>query len=178
MRTRQAIFPAAAALLLAACASTPKPAVLPPAPAPLDASYDWRVLVTAPFGTLLKDMPLPVHEVLLFRDAGHGAAPADEGECYAVNGTPPRFIQRTPEVYLLCFKRDRLQRIEASVRAEQAEAAKIYADACGLWTTHAASGNTAACEGVDGNVAFSGHLEDDAENVDALISIKIYATDG
>jgi hypothetical protein len=79
---------------------------------------------------------------------------------------------------LLCFKRDRLSRIEASVRLPADEAAKIYADACGLWIKHAASGNTAACEGVDGNVAFSGHLEDDAENVDALISIKIYATDG
>jgi hypothetical protein len=178
MRTRQAVLPAAAALLLAACASAPKPAVPPPAPAPLDASYDWHVLLAAPFGTLLKDVPLSVHEVLLFREAGHGAPPADEGECYAVNGTAPRFILRTPEVYLLCFKHDRLQRIEATVRVGQAEGAKIYADACGLWTKHAAPSNTATCDGADGSVAFSGHLEDDAEDADALISIKIDATDG
>ncbi len=39
-----------------------------PAPAPLDASYDWHVLLVAPFGSVLKDVPLTLHEVLLFRD--------------------------------------------------------------------------------------------------------------
>jgi hypothetical protein len=178
MRIRQTLL-LAAAMLLAACVSTPKAVPIPPpGPAPLDASYDWHVLVTAPFGTLLKDVPLPVHEVLLFRESGPGGPAQDEGECFAVNGTAPRFMLRTAEVYLLCFKRDRLYRIKATVRVPLADGAKTYADACGLWMKHAAPSDTGACEGADGNISFRGHLEEDAEDDDALLSITIDANDG
>src|ERR1700684_1398745 len=47
-----------------------------------DATYDWRGLLIVPFDSMLKDIPLALHEVLLFRDVGHGAAAADEAECY------------------------------------------------------------------------------------------------
>src|ERR1700733_7175110 len=109
MRTLMAGFMLMAALMLAACASSaPKPAAAPaPAPSPLDASYDWHVLLVAPFGSVLKDVPLTLHEVLLFRDESARAAPAGELECYAVDGTRPRFIARSPSPYLLCFKQDR-----------------------------------------------------------------------
>src|SRR5580692_4038147 len=88
------ILLAVATLMLAACAApAPKPATtLAPAPAPLDASYDWHVLLVVPFGSVLKDVPLTLHEVLLFRDDAQHAAPADELECYAVDGTSPRFV--------------------------------------------------------------------------------------
>src|ERR1700733_3523328 len=123
--------------LAAGAASQPKPAAAPvPAPAPLDASYDWHVLLIAPFGSVLKDVPLTMHEVLFFRDEA-GAAPADELECYAVDGTRPRFVARSPSEYLLCFKHDRLSRIEATVRLPADEAARIFADACGLWMKNA-----------------------------------------
>src|SRR5258707_15717871 len=102
---------------MAACAApAPKPAAPLKAPAPLDASYDWHVLLVAPFGSVLKDVPLTFHEVLLFRDEAHAASAADELECYAVDGTRPRFIARPPSAYLLCFKQDRLSRVEATVR--------------------------------------------------------------
>ena len=52
---------------------------------PVDASYDWHVLLVAPFGSVLKDIPLTLHEVLLFRDEAHGAAAADDAECYAAD---------------------------------------------------------------------------------------------
>ena len=56
---------AAALLALAACAAPkPKAPEPPPAPPPLDASYDWHVLLIAPFGSLLKDIPATLHEVL------------------------------------------------------------------------------------------------------------------
>src|SRR5271170_7810382 len=60
----------------------------PPIPhEPEDASYDWRVLLIAPFGSVLKEIPLTLHEVLLFRDKAHGAqaddAAAADYECYA-----------------------------------------------------------------------------------------------
>jgi hypothetical protein len=90
----------------------------------LDASYDWHVLLIAPIGSALKDVPATMHEVLLFRDEAHSAAAADELECFAVDSKPPRFAGRAPDEYLLCFKQDRLTRIEATVRLPAEEAAK------------------------------------------------------
>src|ERR1700733_11986516 len=55
-------------------AQAPPPAARPPE----DGSYDWHVLVVAPFGSVLKEIPLALHEVLLFRDEAHGAAAADD----------------------------------------------------------------------------------------------------
>src|SRR6266851_6499083 len=73
---------------------------VPPPPAAHElsrASYDWHVLLIAPFGSVLKDIPVALHEVLLFRDDAHGNAAAGsaatgsaaadaaavEAECYA-----------------------------------------------------------------------------------------------
>src|ERR1700685_3658498 len=109
--------PAAAVWMVAACAASKHEIAPPPAkPPPLDASYDWHVLLIAAFGSVLKDVPATLHEVLLFRDETRGAAATDEWECYAVDSKPPRFIARAPAEYLLCFKQDRLSRIEATVR--------------------------------------------------------------
>jgi hypothetical protein len=191
------VLGALAAFLLGACAgSTPKPVQLPsPKPAPLDASYDWHVLVTAPFGSLLKDAPLAVHEVLQFRDEAPGALPVDDAECYAVDGTPPRFIDRTPEGYLLCYTHDRLSRIDATVRLPEREAAQIYADACGLWLKNAAippnppapanspsPASTAepqkrdGCSGSAGSIHFSGRLDEEPDHTDTRLVVKLEAT--
>jgi hypothetical protein len=183
-----------AALLasLAGChASSPRvtpPDRAPPpqSPALSDASYDWHGLVIAPFGSVLKDVPLTLHEVLLFRDEAHGATAADEAECYAANTAPPRFVGRVPAEYLLCFKQDRLSRVQASVRLTAADAPEVFAAACARWskqatpttaspatgatgatgaTEGAAAGDAtqspAACEGHDGGIHFSGRLEAD-----------------
>ncbi|MGO9930940.1 MAG: hypothetical protein ACLPV8_03880 [Steroidobacteraceae bacterium] len=195
-----AAAPVAAALLLAACASTPRaplPAPPAPKPVPLDASYDWHVLLLAPFGSVLKDVPLPLHEVLLFRDEAPGAPAADEAECYATDAAAPRFIAREPEEYLLCFKHDRLSRIEAAVRVPEAQAAKVFAAACGLWLKNAATAlppasgapppptppavpaaappQAAACQGSAADIAFSASLEEEPDRADALLSIKLEA---
>jgi hypothetical protein len=186
-------LPAAAMLLSVACAAS-KPRNEPPAPAPppLDASYDWHVLLIAPFGSVLKDVPLALHEVLLFRDAETAPASADEPECYAVNGTAPRFVARAPSEYLLCYKHDRLSRVEATVRLPLSQAEQILADACALWTKSAqapkadtlkvAAPNPDGCEGADGGIAFAAHLEtggDDAQpdQADARLTIQLDAAD-
>jgi hypothetical protein len=184
------LLPAAAALLLAACAgsnSKPAPTPVQSAPKPvvsLDPSYDWQVLVAAPFGTLLKDVPLPVHEVLLFKDEAHSDSAPDDAECYAIDGTPPRFIDRKPSAYLLCFTHDRLSRIQATVDLPDSQAAQVFADACGLWLKHAAQGagpppapGSAACDGSGAAVAFSSRLETQPDHADALLSIKLIAAD-
>jgi len=168
---------AAAVLMLGACAaSAPKPAALPaPAPAPLDGSYDWHVLLVAPFGSVLKDVPFTMHEVLLFRDESHAAAPAGELECYSVDGARPRFVARSPSEYLLCFKHDRLSRIEATVQLPAGEAVRIYADACGLWLKKPlATGED--CAGTDGGVTFAGHFENEPDE-SAQLTIQLDAAD-
>ena len=169
-------FLTGAVLMLAACAaSQPKPAMPPAAaPIPLDASYDWHVLLIAPFGSVLKDVPLTLHEVFLFRDEGERATP-DELECYAVDGTRPRFVARSLSEYLLCFKHDRLSRIEATVRLPADEAARIFADACGLWMKNAQT-TTAECAGSEGGTTFAGHFENEPDE-SAQLTIQLDAAD-
>ncbi|HMH30202.1 MAG TPA: hypothetical protein VK580_16575 [Steroidobacteraceae bacterium] len=170
------ILVAAAPLMLAACAaSQPKPAApVEPSPAPLDASYDWHVLLVAPFGSVLREVPLTMHEVLLFRDEAGRAAP-DELECYAVDGARPRFVARSPSEYLLCFKHDRLSRIEATVQLPAEEAVRIYADACGLWLKKPV-GLGEECAGTDGGVTFAGHFENEPDE-SAQLTIQLDAAD-
>src|SRR6202034_2117205 len=98
------VFAALMLTTLMGCRAPPPqatPPVHPPAQAdtrpPVDASYDWHGLLVAPFGSVLKDIPLTLHEVLLFRDEAHGSAAVDEAECYAADTPAPRFLGRTPE---------------------------------------------------------------------------------
>ena len=118
--------------------------VAPPEARPVDASYDWHVLVVAPFGSVLKQIPLSLHEVLLFRDQARGGTAADDAECYASDAPAPRFVGRTPDDYMLCFKEDRLARIQASVRLTAVEAPEVLAAACAVWLKNAAQATTGA----------------------------------
>ena len=169
------------------------PPVHPPAQAdtrpPVDASYDWHGLLVAPFGSVLKDIPLTLHEVLLFRDDAHGSAAVDDAECYAADTPAPRFLGRTPEEYLLCFKQDRLARIQASVRLAAAEAPEVFARACTGWQkNHAAAEPTAAqpvaaeppagqpgevCKGRDSAIRFSAHTEEESDSAETTLSITL-----
>jgi hypothetical protein len=164
------------------------PPARPPAQAdarpPVDASYDWHGLLVAPFGSVLKDIPLTLHEVLLFRDEAHGSAAVDDAECYAADTPAPRFLGRTPEEYLLCFKQDRLARIQASVRLAAAEAPEVFASACTGWLkNHAAAGPAAAelpaaqaggvCKGRDGAIRFSAHTEEESDSAETTLSVTL-----
>jgi hypothetical protein len=100
-------------------------------------------LLLVPFGSVLKEIPFTLHEVLLFRDAAH-PAPTDEAECYAMEQAAPRFVARTPSEYMLCFKHDRLARVQTTVNLPQSEAAQIFSDACGLWQRNAGAGQPGA----------------------------------
>jgi hypothetical protein len=167
-----------AATLLAACSTpTPKPVSMPPpTPPALDSSYDWHVLLAAPFGTLLKDVPITLHEVLLFRDDAPRPATEDP-ECYAPDSAPPRFISRTPDAYLLCFKHDRLSRFEATLRLPSRAAAQIFADACGLWLKNSQVNAGLACEGTDGGIAFVARLDSDSDETDSQLTIQLEAAE-
>jgi hypothetical protein len=175
-----ALLFAALLAVLAACRA-PAPRAAPdraPAPPdthePEDGSYDWHGLIIAPFGSALKEIPATLHEVLLFREAQPSTAAAEEAECYAADAPAPRFVGRIPEEYLLCFKHDRLSRIQASVPLPAAEAADVFAAACAGWLKHAAPSTAdaaalpdaaptgAACDGSDAEIRFSARLEEDA----------------
>ena len=167
----------------------PTPPVHPPAQADtrpaVDASYDWHGLLVAPFGSVLKDIPLTLHEVLLFRDEAHGSAAVDEAECYAADTPAPRFLGRTPEEYLLCFKQDRLARIQASVRLASAEAPEMFATACAGWLKNhvadapvpvpapAPAQGSDACKGRDGAIRFSAHTEEESDSAETILSITL-----
>jgi hypothetical protein len=181
---------AAAVWMLAACATSKHEiAPLPPAPPSLDASYDWHVLLIAPFGSVLKDIPLATHEVLVFRDEERSASAADDAECYAANGTGLRFMARSPSSYMLCFNHGKLSRIEATVRLPQSEAAQIVASACALWMKNAQAPSAAAsagsersegsqaCEGADGGIAFAAHIEREPNEEDAQLTIQLDPSD-
>jgi hypothetical protein len=172
-----------ATLALAGChspssrATAPEHAPPPNAQEPEDASYDWHALLVAPFGSVLKEIPLTLHEVLLFKDEAHAGAKADDAaadaECYAADTPAPRFVGRTPDEYVLCFTQDRLSRIQASVRLPTAEAPGVFAAACARWLKNAvatareppsvaapsaAVPSGGVCVGRDGPVRFSGRL--------------------
>jgi hypothetical protein len=163
-------LPLGALAALAACRA-PSPRAAAPAglPAPAaqpadDAMYDWHGLIIAPFGSTLKSIPGVLNEVLLFRDEAHRAA-ADDAECYSTDAPAPRFVGRVPEQYLLCFKHDRLSRIQASVHLPADEAPAAFAAACAAWLRHAVPAseprNAGNCDGRDGAVQFSGRLVDE-----------------
>jgi hypothetical protein len=167
-------LPAAALVVLTAChASAPRTTApervpQPATPPPAD-TYDWHVLLVAPFGVTLKDIPLTLHEVLLFRDEARGTGAGDDAECYAPDGPAPRFIGSTPDEYLLCFKHDRLARVQASVRLSDPQPAGVFAAACEDWLRHAtpapadaAAPSSGSCEGSDGAVHFDAHFDEEA----------------
>jgi hypothetical protein len=187
---RHARWAVAAVWMLAACATSKHGiAPLPPAPPSLDASYDWHVLLIAPFGSVLKDIPLATHEVLVFRDEERSASAADDAECYAANGTGLRFMARSPSSYMLCFNHGKLSRIEATVRLPQSEAAQIVASACALWMKNAQAPSAAAsagaersegspaCEGAEGGIAFGAHSEREPNEEDTQLTIQLDASD-
>jgi hypothetical protein len=172
-RTRAGVAALLAALLtaIAAC-HAPAQRAAPPAAAPPAVTYDWHSLLSAPFGSVLKEAPLKLHEVLLFRDEASGAAPAEgaaaDAECYAADAPAPTFLGRAPDEYLLCFKQDRLSRIQASVRLPPDQAPGVFAAACAQWLKDAAPPPaSAACEGRDDAIHFSLRLEEEAGHAES-----------
>ncbi len=161
---------AALPLALAGCRAPPPRVGAPDRSAPPPAhelelgSDDWHSLVIAPFGSVLKDVPMALHEVLLFRDDGAADNAAAASECYAADAPAPRFLGRTPDEYVLCFKQDRLARIQAAVLLPAAEADGVFAAACAAWGAAPPD-----CEGRDGAIRFRGRLEQEAESTLSII---------
>jgi hypothetical protein len=128
-----------------------------------------------PFGTLLKDMPLTLDEVLMFHDAAGSANEAESGDCFSLRGaSPPQFLGRRPDPYLLCFEHDRLHRIEASVQLAADEAARLEDAVCAEWLGSAEdrARTPDGCAGSDGGVRLSVRIAPGAES-SATLSITL-----
>ena len=158
-----AALPAALLAALGGCQHAPAmPAMRPPSPvlaatvaAPVPAPDDWHGLLIAPFGTVLKAIPVALHEVLLFREDPAAALP----ECYATDGSLPKIAGHTPDEYVLCFQYDRLARVQVSVSLTAAEAAEVFAAGCASAAPSAAPESGVACER-DGAVRFSARFDE------------------
>jgi hypothetical protein len=116
-----------------------------------------------PFGTLLRQVPYRLDEVVVFHDSASAAAGREEHECYRLEGNaPPRLFGRPVEVYSLCFSADRLNRIEASVSLPAQSASAEFSAACAKWQGTGTPGAGAAerCE-----------TRDDATELDARLTL-------
>jgi hypothetical protein len=127
-----------------------------------------------PFGTLLKDIPLALDEVLMFRDAAAPAASGtpnelESGDCFSMDGaSPPQFLDRRPDSYLLCFEHDRLRRIEASVQLAEAE--PMLGALCSQWLGRAqdTARTPDGCAGREGAVEWRVRIARGAESSETL----------
>lgn len=156
-----------------------------PAAAARDPAEDWRALLPALLDTALQDLHLELHELVYFRDDGSGAADAtadpaaapatsaESEDCYAVGGPAPRFLGRVTERYALCFRHDRLDRVQATVRFDaDDDAAVLFQRYCAAWG--AAADAAARCAGGDDTRRFEARLEAPDGESATLLTIVVY----
>jgi hypothetical protein len=145
----------------------------PAQPAPPVVSHDFSGLVLAPFGTALKDVPVPLTEVLVFHEADGGRG-REDGDCFRPN-VAVAFLGRAPTDHLLCFGHDHLQKIEAEVALPAAQAPALFAAACADWLGGAAAAAQGpdACEGRRQDIAFSARRTEGPDPDTATVSITL-----
>jgi hypothetical protein len=166
-----------AAALLAACAS-PKPGGKVPArdSSAATTTDDWHALLIVPFGTLLRDVPYRLDEVVVFHDSASAAAGWEDHECYTPRGAaPPRLFGRPVERYSLCFSADRLNRIEASVSLPAESASAQFAAVCAKWQRTETPGTNSSdrCENRDGATELDARLTVAAGSTQPTVSIAL-----
>lgn len=181
-RLRGLAATAGAATLAACAASHPPSGAKAPArvltlPVP-SSGHEWRALVIVPFGTLLKDVPFRLSEVVVFHDAAPGGGHEDR-DCYSLQGTvPPRLFGRPVADYSLCFSSDRLNRIEASASLPADSGSAEFAAACAEWQRKGTPGAFTAdrCEDRDGRTQIDARLTTSAASGEPVVSVVLVDT--
>ncbi|HMD72265.1 MAG TPA: hypothetical protein VKG05_00250 [Steroidobacteraceae bacterium] len=174
-------------LALSACS------VVPPAPAPApalaqappaaalasapDPSVAWRSLIVVPFGSERQSLQSSLHEVWFFRDDADAGGKFDAEACYSSDSAAPRFVGRVADHYFLCFRNDRLNRIQAVVTLPNEAAADQFRQFCdaGLKEARPTADSALTCEGQGGGAAFRARLEPAAEDSESELSIVVTA---
>ena len=155
------------AAAMAGCTNAPgraAPAAAAPLPASADPYVDWHGLIAAPLDSTLKDLPFAVHELLQFSEETRAAGePSGGEECYRPGQGTPRFVDRELDDYVLCYRRDRLARIEADLHVETADADALFARYCDAWLENSTlvARDGANCRGRAGQIAFDARLDED-----------------
>jgi hypothetical protein len=185
MRRAGMLALAGAAATLWACASpnassrkTPADAGSSAAAAAAASGRDWHTLVIVPFGTLLKDVPYRLGEIVMFHDSSGVTAGREERDCHALQGaSPPAFFGRPVAEYALCFSSDRLNRVEASVSLPADSASAQFAAACMEWQHHATAVADAPdrCAVKDGGTTVEARLDASEGSDGTLLSIALDA---
>ena len=160
--------------VLAGCAATKPQEPAKARSHTADPSSDWRKVAVAPFGSLLQDVPVPVHEVLMFGERSYQ-------ECYAPDAPAGRFIGREVDSYLLCFARGRLDRVELSLSVPDADAEAEFSRYCDDWQAGTATVSPRTARSCSGTVAqgmsFSASLgessDDEGDDSAVLLSIVV-----
>jgi hypothetical protein len=119
----------------------------------------------APFGTVLKDMPIALHEVLQFQDESLAKGDAEDQDCYGTSAPTPNFASRKLDEYLLCFRHDRLVRIEATLRLAADQAAAVLSRTCAAWADR--------CQGQEGDTDVSVRLAEDSGEPDPPLIVTL-----
>ena len=166
---------------LAACATSSAPGTKSPAQvsprSEASPGYQWRALVIVPFGTLLKDVPFRLSEIVVFHDAAPGGH--EDRDCHALQeSVPPRLFGRPVAEYSLCFSSDRLNRIEASVSLPADSGSAEFAAACAEWQRKGTPGAFTAdrCEDRDGRTEIDARLTPSAASPGPVVSIVLVDT--
>ncbi len=173
-------------LALSACSAVPPaPASAPvqmPAEAALagvsDPSFEWRSLIVVPFGSERQSLQSSLREVWLFRDDADAGGKSDAEDCYSPDSAAPRLVGRVADHYFLCFRNDRLNRIQAVVTLPNEAAADQFRKFCdaGLVEARPTADSALACEGGGSGAAFRARLEPAAEDSVSELSIVVTAS--
>ncbi len=172
-------------LALSACsavppAPAPSRAKAPPAPALAgapDPSFAWRSLIVVPFGSERQSLQSSLHEVWFFRDDADAGGKSDAEDCYSSDSAAPRLAGRVADHYFLCFRNDRLNRIEAIVTLPNEAAADQFRQFCdaGLTEARPTSDNALSCDAFGVAAAVRARLEPAAEDSESELSIVVTA---
>jgi hypothetical protein len=126
-----------------------------------------------------------LHEILYFQDAHPAADPPEPGEralttdCYRPNGPLPKILNHVTEDYVLCFRHDRLARVEADLNLPAETAGALARRLCDAWLQGSLAGirSEAACSDRGSDAAFRVRLETAAASGTALV-IVVYTPEG
>ncbi len=122
-------------------------------------------------------MPAALHEVLFFRDDDDAGGKLDAEDCYTADSPAPRLVGRAADHYFLCFRNDRLDRIEAVVALPNEAASELFAQVCDAWLKDARPIVSSAllCAGQGGAAEFRARLEPAADGTETELSIAVDA---
>ena len=100
---------------------------------------------------------------------------SDAEDCYSSDKAAPRIVGRPADHYFLCFRNDRLNRVQAVVTLPNEGAAQLFLRFCntGLNGAPPTAESAESCSASGGGAAFRALLEPAAETFETELSIVV-----